>query len=218
MFIIIALVASIKSFFYLNLRVYGTFALPLLFITFSVFFVEYLPSRFISLNKSIIKKSFFVLIFGLAILYCWNVYFSFKNDMLIKTFRGDIYNPPFFVKSSKEAINYINENLLPKDSFLVMPEGIMLNFLTNHPSKSLYYVSVPSFVEAFGENKIINDLKKSPPDYVFLNNRDSSDWGPAYMCKDYGLKICKWIYKNYSKEKVFDNKGFKITVYKLKSP
>jgi len=213
-FIFISLITSVKSFFYLNLGAYGTFALPLLFLVNSIFVVEYLPEYLKFVNKSYLKKAYTVVVLSLVVLYSGNFLLFYKNGYsLLNTERGAVYNHNSVVTSYQGAIDYINKYMSPSDTFLVMPEGIMLNFLTNHSSKSIYYATNTPYLETFGENKVITDIKKDPPNYIFLNNRNSGDYGPRYMCDDYGFKICDYVKTDYKKVTDFGS-GFKMTLYK----
>jgi len=214
LFIIISLIGASKTFFFLDMHVYGTFTFPLLFMVISVFVVEYLPGYYPFIDKIILKKAFLIFLLILTAFFMQHLLSTTKNNQFLSTKRGEIYNPPEIVIPTQQTINYIQKTLKPDDKVWIIPEGIMINFITNHPSNGVYYSPLPHYIEAFGEDKIISDTQKEKINYIIINNRNSSDYGPAYMCKDYGLKICNWVYANYSKEKVFDNNRFKITIYK----
>jgi len=100
-------------------------------------------------------------------------------------------------------------------SFIMIPQGPILNFLTDHSSHGWYYDLIPPTILSFGEDKIIKDLEKNPPDYIFVNNRDTVEWGFSYFGKDYGLKINHFIKQNYKLEKEVGNE-FSIKIYERK--
>ena len=214
--IMIAMLASAKSFFYLNLKAYATFAFPLLFIVNSIFIIEFLPLYFKIINKKSLKKAFFIIILIMTILFAGYLKQSLGDDVLIQTSKGSIYNHKNLAESFQASINYIDKEMKKEDSFLVLPEGIMLNFLTNHPSKSIYYATNTPYLEPFGEEKIIDDIKKNPPEYIFINNRNSEDYGKKYICKDYGFDLCNYVKSNYSKIEEFGT-HFKMELYKKTS-
>ena len=92
----------------------------------------------------------------------------------------------------------------------------MINFLTNHPSTNIYYASNTPYIEAFGENKIIADTKKNPPNYILVTNQKSACYGYNYFCKDYGFKICSYVKSDYEKVAVFGSE-FKMILYKYRA-
>lgn len=214
-FVLIALLASLKSFFFLNFLSYGVFALPLLVMVNSIFITEYLPKWFNFLDKSVLEKSFIIIALGASISYLGKLHYNFMNDFALNTNKGVIYGKKNIVTPTHELIDYINKNLKPNDSILVIPEGIMINFLTSHPTKTIYYSTMTPYIETFGEDKIVNDIKKERPEYIVINNRISPEYNHKYICTDYGFQICKYVKTSYSKVTSFGEQ-FKLTLFKLK--
>lgn len=213
--VFVALLASIKSFFFLNFRSYGVFALPLLLIVNSIFITEYLPKWFNFLDKNTIKKSFVIILLGSSIMYLGILNSFSKNDLAINTDKGIIYGKKDIVKPVQELVDYIDKNLEPLSTILIIPEGIMINFLTNHSSETIYYSTMTPYIETFGEINIIKNIKNKHPDYIVINNRFSPEYNYNYVCTDYGIQICKYIKISYSKVIDFGSE-FKITLFKRK--
>lgn len=205
----IALTASTKSFFLMRGYAYGILILPLLFIANSIFWVEYLPNQFKFLNKEAVKKAF-VIFFSIFIIIILQESFNLdQNGYLLKSKKGSIYNSQLIKSNAiiaQKSIDYIEQNLNPNDSVWVIPEGNIINFLTGRPSSDIYYNITPPYIEAFGEKNIIDWLKNTPPDYIFLNDRNSIDYNQKYLCKDYGIEICNYIKANYSPVEKFSIK------------
>lgn len=215
--IICSIISALKSLFLMPFNSYGVFAIPLLFICFSVFIVEYIPNKIEFIKKDYLQKSFFI---AVVFLICISLYYSnilSRNAILLKTHKGDIYSNTvepnyemvisnsFVPKKSEtlalnETLDYINKNINQKASILVIPEGSIINFLTDHPVGSMYDVLVPSYWQALGDNKIIFDIKKNSPDYIIINSRFVSEYGYHYFCDDYGIKTCNYIKSKYKKE------------------
>ena len=58
---------------------------------------------------------------------------------------------------------------LPEETtFIVAPEGVMLNYLARRNNSSRYYSFIPFEVELYGEETIIADFNKNPPDYFII--------------------------------------------------
>lgn len=219
--LIAALIASSKSFFGLNLYTYGPFTLPLLFIANSIFIVEYLPIWFKFIDKKLLKQTFVIMVLGITMFAFFNLMVSFNKGYIIKTNKGNIYDGKNYAATTQQAIDYIEKNLKPQDSIWVIPEGIMINFVTNHPSNGIYYSMIPSYIQTFGEDKIIADTKKNPPDYIIINDRKTDDHGLPYICEDYGFKICKYVDTYYNPVKRIFNfseleDSFTMIIYKRK--
>ncbi|MDD3150734.1 MAG: hypothetical protein PHV68_07850, partial [Candidatus Gastranaerophilales bacterium] len=215
----IALLISTKTFFFLSLHVYGTFAFVLLITVFSIFWTEKLPEYFKKIDKQIWQKTFAIVIIFIGILFIIKeIPYANNRNFAIKTSRGTIYADKENGFIYKKILDYINTNIPESSTILVLPEGAMFNFLTNKASMDKYHSLLPLYVEMYGEQNIINDLLKNSPDYIFINNRNTAEYGYTYFCKDYGQNICNFIYKNYKIEKnfqtSFQNASFKLVIYK----
>ena len=78
-----------------------------------------------------------------------------------------------------------------------MPEGHILNLLSNRKSDDFYHTFVPSHTDFLEEDKIVEHFKIKMPKLIVTNNRTTKEYGPEYLCKDYGQKICSWVKENY---------------------
>ncbi|MFA6989561.1 MAG: hypothetical protein WC197_05785 [Candidatus Gastranaerophilaceae bacterium] len=217
---LIGVLSSLKSLFYLNIGVYGTFMFPVVLITNTVFASEYIPEFFAVIDKSIWKSSIsIVLIIMTSLFGLTNVKIVLENkNYEVKTQKGSIFTYKEEADAHNRLIKYIQKNTKPTDKILILPEGPLLNFLTNRPSDDIYNSLIPIYVETFGEKKIIRDLLGNMPDFIFVNNRNSIDYGYAYMCRDYAFEICDFINQNYTLEETIGNdNGFAAAIYKKKN-
>ncbi|NUM33281.1 MAG: hypothetical protein HUU50_01955 [Candidatus Brocadiae bacterium] len=213
---IISLLSALKALFFLNLRVYGTFTFPLVFLVNFVFICEYIPNNIKRLDKRVWQISWliFFLFVGSAfsMKYFQNSYE--KNISAFQSEKGTIYGDEDIVSPMSSAYKYLKEKSIK--NFLVIPEGVILNFFTNIPSHNKYYYLIPQCVEIFGEEKVVQDLEQWLPDYIILNNRDLSEYGYSYIGKDFALKIFKFITENYTIEKKFTKGYFILYIAKKK--
>ncbi len=220
--IFIALITSSKSFFFLSFKTYGAFAFPLLFILNSIFILEYLPKRFSIIDSALIKKSFIIFFSVLIVINIISLNTRAKVGATIKTTKGQIYSLwETEAKTTQMVTDYIEKNLKNNESVWVIPEGTIINFLTNHPSNGIYYNIIPPYIETFGEEKIISDTKKNPPNYIIINYRTCIDHGLRDICVDYGKEICKYINSSYNFIKNFnfylnEKHFYHMYIYKLK--
>jgi hypothetical protein len=213
-----ALIASSKSYFSLNTHLYGTFMFPLVILV-NVFFVSEYLSKLIEINNPYKWRNAWALYFLFISLAYSAIYFGVARAVYIhpiKSEKGSIYTTAETGRSVNELIDYVKTSVPEGKGFLVMPEGVMLNFLTGRDSDNKYYSLLPLNIESFGESNIINDLKKNPPDYIFINNRNTSDYGFKHICNDYAFNLCSYIVQNYQFEKMIGS-DLKIKIYKFKN-
>jgi hypothetical protein len=96
------------------------------------------------------------------------------------------------------AAAWIETNTAPTSTLAVLPEGVMLNYLTRRDNPTPYVVFAFE-VWAFGEQTMLAAYEKNPPDYIVLIQRDSSEYGVAYFGqqKAYGFDVMQWVGRNY---------------------
>jgi hypothetical protein len=96
------------------------------------------------------------------------------------------------------AAAWIETNTAPTNTLAVLPEGVMLNYLTRRDNPTPYVVFAFE-VWAFGEQTMLAAYEKNPPDYIILIQRDSSEYGVPYfgLQKGYGFDVMQWVRRNY---------------------
>lgn len=119
------------------------------------------------------------------------------------------------------ALREIKKLIGKDENFLVLPEGIMLNYLSRRKNPFPYVHFMPFELATVSEEKILESLIKARPDYIILMDRDTSEYGYHYFGKDYGVKVYEWIKNNYSPissigNQPFSGSGFGITITKRK--
>jgi len=93
------------------------------------------------------------------------------------------------------------EQIIPADKSLAcFPEGITINYLARLRTATAYVNFNPPDLLLFGEDRMLEALKKSPPDYVFLVHKDTSEFGKRFFGRDYGREIYAWIEENYREQ------------------
>ena len=84
----------------------------------------------------------------------------------------------------------------PDATFVALPEGITLNYLSRRPTTVPVINFMMTEMIVFGEDAITNALARRPPDYVVLVDKDTSEFGVGAFGVDprYGqrvMAICK---------------------------
>ena len=96
-----------------------------------------------------------------------------------------------------ETLKKINETIKPSENFLVIPEGILLNYLTRRDNPSPYTAFLLGDLVMHHEEKMVERLSRRLPDYVILIDRGVGEWGFKKFGVDTGTKISGWVIKNY---------------------
>lgn len=102
-------------------------------------------------------------------------------------------------RDMEAALKWIEANCPANATLAAIPEGVMLNYLSRRANPTPYNFILPVFQERFGEDVILAAYQKTPPDYVALIQRDTSEFGFDYFgqTEAYGLKMMHWIKANY---------------------
>ena len=90
-------------------------------------------------------------------------------------------------------------------TFAALPQGIMLNYLTRRVNPTPGMDWNPTMFTVFGQDNMTEAFEKNPPDYIFLVEWSSADFGVGYFgsSPDYGWKLMEWIDANYKPQVLF---------------
>lgn len=207
-----AILFSMKAFWGLIIANYGTFFVSFLIITIISLISDKLKSS--ERAKTIDFKAIGIYILIVSTVLSYGSSREWKS-FPIKTPRGKIYTDSYLHYSSQDLIDYINKNTKKTDTIVILPEGAMINFLTDRPSDNYYTSLIPLYVEVFGEDNIINHFKKTKPEYIIFNNWNTNDYYFKYICQDYAISFCNYVAQNYTQEKVI-SKGLRYLIFKRK--
>lgn len=119
----------------------------------------------------------------------------------------------------RSALDAISSLIKEDETMLVLPEGIMLNYLSRRISPYPYSNVMPFEIATVGEDRILAGLKKADPDYIVLVDRNTSEFGCPDFGKGFAVKIYDWINDAYAPvwmtgNKPFTGKGFGIIITK----
>jgi hypothetical protein len=95
------------------------------------------------------------------------------------------------------AVDLIDQLVPPEKTVACFPEGIMINYLSRRRTSIPYVNFNPPDLLLFGESSMLDSLKHSPPDYILLVHKDTSEFGLARFGRDYGKEIYAWIVAHY---------------------
>jgi hypothetical protein len=115
----------------------------------------------------------------------------------------------------KLALAWLKENTAPANTLAVLPEGVMVNYLSRHANPTPYTVFCLPEVRAYGESNMLYALKEAGPDYVLLIHRDASEYGVNFFGLEpgYGHDIMNWVHDNYSSLWIYGHEPLKTNAF-----
>lgn len=215
-FIIISIISMLKTGFIMKIDLYGSYTVSLPLITFLAFVVNKVKDKD---KKDSLNKIFAVLLIFISFLSVLNLRNYVYLVTPLKTEKGVIYSQKYFVKQTEILLEYLKKNVSKEKTLLVMPEGVMFNYITGYDMKLYnYYSLLPTFIDTFGIDNILKDIENAKIDYIILvNNRDLSEYGGTSLNCNYiaflnmteeERKICSYIVYKYEKQDVAFNHNF----------
>ena len=95
------------------------------------------------------------------------------------------------------------QQLVPADKTLAcFPEGIMINYLARRVAPTPYVNFNPPDLLLFGEENMLQALRRHPPDYILIVHKQTSEFGVKFFGHDYGRAIYQWIVEHYRPQEV----------------
>lgn len=99
-----------------------------------------------------------------------------------------------------QALAWLEKNTPPDATLAVLPEGSAINYLSRRVNPTPCLDWMPNVLIALGQTTMTAAFEKSPPGYICLVTRDTSEFGvgPFGQSSDYGLALMQWIKTNYT--------------------
>lgn len=111
----------------------------------------------------------------------------------------------FLAPTRGEALNFVLKELEqagPDETVAVLPEGAMINFLSRHRNPTPYSVLMPTEIEHYGDDAVLEAYRSNPPDWIVLVHKDTSEFGFRFFGTDYARPLMRWIAQNYRTTKI----------------
>ncbi len=83
------------------------------------------------------------------------------------------------------------------ESLAVLPEGVMLNYLTRRRAPTKFITWMPPELYFFGEANMLAALAATPPDWVLLAPRGLKEYGVPQFGEGYADSIARWVDGHY---------------------
>lgn len=108
-------------------------------------------------------------------------------DAFLADFRGSFVNAAVDVVRTK-----------PGATLAVMPEGAMINFLARARMRTKQVDYLPPEFAREGEEAILADMQRSPPDLVAIVHQSTAEYGPTWFGEDYGQEVTAFVREHYA--------------------
>jgi hypothetical protein len=107
----------------------------------------------------------------------------------------------------RDAMTTLGRSLKHDDTFAVVPEGVMLNYLLRVESPLPVITLMPPEVVTFGESANTDSLRASPPTYVVFVHKNTDEYGyPLFgTTLGYGERTMAWVRAQYRPFRTFGN-------------
>lgn len=99
--------------------------------------------------------------------------------------------------SAKRAIDEIRRRVQPHERLVVVPEGVMLNYMARRASSSPYPSFLPPEFVLFGGDRLLASLVRDPPEFIALVDRPTEEYGLPVFGRDYGRDMSAWVAARY---------------------
>ncbi len=206
--LIAVLAAALMARMILNGRIYqfGFYQAALAGVVIPAVLIEELPRRLQLRRKgrAVLLIGIFALIIpGIVMLASQSV-----RQLQIKTLAvGEgldrFYAFPEQIEPTGKMVSMISEGLHKEAigrTLLVLPEGVMINYLARLPSRVAPFIFFSAVTESGGEEKIVGQLNRQPPDVVVIISRNLQEYGIQRYgeAEGNGKLILRWVDENYN--------------------
>jgi len=99
----------------------------------------------------------------------------------------------------QQTLDWLEQNAPPEATLTVLPEGVMINYLSRRETPARFLNFMPPEIIAFGERAVVRSLDAHPPDFVLLVHRSTAEYGyPLFgSSPDYGRDTLTWVRRHY---------------------
>src|SRR5262249_17621213 len=107
----------------------------------------------------------------------------------LATRQGAVWMQPW----DAQFVFLIGESVRPGERALILPEPNGVDALFGLRSVSPYLSSMPGWLDARAEERLLKTFAHAPPDVVILFDRSMGAYGLASFGKGYGRRLGEWI-------------------------
>ena len=102
---------------------------------------------------------------------------------------GDRFRAGQRGKHTARMLEHIEAHIEPGQTLAVLPEGVMLNYLSRRATSIPFINFMPPELLMFGEDSILHALEEAPPDFIALVHKNTAEYGARFFGTHYGQRI-----------------------------
>ena len=91
------------------------------------------------------------------------------------------------------ALADIASRIGPEETLAVLPEGIMINYLSRRVNPTPYTNYMPPELRLYGEQQILDAFRTAPPDWLLIVHKFTGEYGYSFFGQDYGKSLYYWL-------------------------
>ena len=216
LFLIIAsLILGLREFFKYVVSFYAAFSFPILILTFFIIIFKTLPKEIYKVKLKYLVNFVFVI---LNLFYIYNICYKFLDtNYLIKTPKGSFYTTEIQGNLLENTLNFISKNTQEGETILVLPEGNIINFLSDRKVNLKCFMMDRLYHDAYGQEEARNQIANTNSDYIILlKGLKLSDFSRPYLYNKYESLSAKYIFENYNIINIIEKNNNFIYIYKKK--
>ncbi|NPU85332.1 MAG: hypothetical protein HPY65_12710 [Syntrophaceae bacterium] len=115
----------------------------------------------------------------------------------------------------RQAVNWIKQKTPASATLAVLPEGVLVNYLTRRLNPTPYVLFAVPEIAAYGEAAMLATYVEHCPDYILLVHRNSIEYGVNFFGQEpgYGFEMMQWIHANYKPMWLIGNEPLKTDAF-----
>jgi len=208
-----AIITTQREFFYLSLGLYGTYSFPLMFLSFIIIVDRFFYKEILKVK---VKHLFCSLIIILIVFYFQgNMIKRNETEFEIKTNKGTFYTN-YNIRSAILNTRLYLEKYTDKDAtILVLPEGNIINYITNRKVDMHCFMMDRLYHDAYGDEKARDMIAQTNSDYIILiRGFDTNNFARHYLYRPKQTYAAKYIFDNYTEVLRYKNYTGNIIILK----
>ncbi len=204
-FLFLGIISACAKCFWTMLALnYGNYIISLVIIAFLAVVFSFADKKY--------EKAFTIGILAVALNFLFFSVIARINLIgKVSTPKGTIYTFEQNAAAANTLIASLEQN--KPEIALIYPEGLIINFLTDIKSDDYYNSMLPLYTESLGEQAFIDNIEKTRPEYIIINNLSMHEYGAEFICDDYAYNFRNYVFGKYSVAEDIDN-GFRYIVLK----
>ncbi len=186
---------------------YAPFTLPLVIIVYAQLIFRVSPALLLQSPQSRKRARRIALTLGVLVVVvvtCATIRrYRYSRTYPIDTARGRLWTTPELGQPLAEALGFVAARTAPGDAVLPLPQGTLVNFLSERPYPLRQENVVPGFIEGADEAAAIARIRGQRVPVVLLINHLTPEYRDRAFGVDYDRDLVAWIREHYRLQATF---------------